>query len=171
MFIFMPDSPVEAKFLNDHDKAIALERLRANQMGVVNREWRNDHLKEALLDPKTWFWFCIIFAISIPSGGISTFGPLIIKTFGFNNFQTILFNIPFGAVQMISTIGGAFLAQKIKMKGPVIALLCLPPVAGCAMLLVLPHEASKQAPLLVGYYLISVYPGISTSYPKASDCY
>ncbi|KAK6856089.1 allantoate permease [Apiospora arundinis] len=161
MFIFMPDSPVEAKFLNDHDKAIALERLRANQMGVVNREWRNDHLKEALLDPKTWFWFCIIFAISIPSGGISTFGPLIIKTFGFNNFQTILFNIPFGAVQMISTIGGAFLAQKIKMKGPVIALLCLPPVAGCAMLLVLPHEASKQAPLLVGYYLISVYPGIT----------
>ncbi|KAK8038098.1 hypothetical protein PG994_014865 [Apiospora phragmitis] len=161
MFVYMPDSPVEAKFLNDHDKAIALERLRANQMGVISREWRQDHLKEALLDPKTWFWFSLIFAIAIPSGGISTFGPLIIQTFGFDQFQTILFNIPFGAVQIVSTLGGAYLAQKWKRKGPVIALLCLPPVVGCVMLLVLPHEASKQAPLLVGYYLISVYPGIT----------
>ncbi|KAK8100876.1 MFS general substrate transporter, partial [Apiospora kogelbergensis] len=164
MFFFMPDSPVEAKFLNDHDKAIALERLRANQMGVISREWRHDHLVEALLDPKTWFWFSLIFAISIPSGGISTFGPLIIKTFGFDDFQTILFNIPFGAVQLIATLGGAFLAQKLKMKGPVIALLCIPPVIGCVMLLIIPHEASRQAPLLVGYYLISVYPGISRLY-------
>ncbi|KAK7935709.1 hypothetical protein PG985_001204 [Apiospora marii] len=161
MFFYMPDSPVEAKFLDDHDKAIALERLRGNQMGVISREWRQDHLKEALIDPKTWFWFSLALSISIPSGGISTFGPLIIKTFGFDQFQTILFNIPFGAVQLVSTLGGAYLAQKIKMKGPVIALLCIPPIIGCVMLLVLPHEASKQAPLLVGYYFISVYPGIT----------
>jgi hypothetical protein len=61
MFWFMPDSPIEAKFLNDHDKLIAIERLRMNQMGVISREWRNDHLKEALLDPKTWCWFCEYF--------------------------------------------------------------------------------------------------------------
>lgn len=166
MLAFMPDSPVEAKFLNDHDKLIAVERLRMNQMGVISREWRNDHLKETLLDPKSWFWFALLFSISIPSGGISTFGPLIVKTFGFDQFQTILFNIPFGFVQLVATVGGAFIAQKIKMKGPVIAVLCLPPIAGCVMLMVLPRDASERAALLVGYYLISVYPGISTSlYP------
>ncbi|KAI0179736.1 MFS general substrate transporter [Hypoxylon sp. FL1284] len=161
MLAFMPDSPVEAKFLSDEDKLIAVERLRMNQMGVISREWRNDHLKETLLDPKSWFWFALLFSISIPSGGVSTFGPLIVKTFGFDEFQTILFNIPFGFVQLVATIGGAFVAQKIKMKGPVIAALCLPPIAGCIMLMVLPRDASERAPLLVGYYLISVYPGIS----------
>ncbi|KAI0382478.1 MFS general substrate transporter [Hypomontagnella monticulosa] len=161
MLTFMPDSPIEAKFLSDDDKIIAVERLRMNQMGVVSREWRNDHLKEALLDPKSWFWFALLFSISVPSGGISTFGPLIIKTFGFDQFQTILFNIPFGFVQLVATVGGAFLAQKIKMKGPVIALLCLPPIAGCVMLMVIPRDPSDQGALLAGYYLISVYPGIT----------
>ncbi|TQN66872.1 putative transporter [Colletotrichum shisoi] len=160
MFLYMPDSPVEAKFLNDHDKLIAIERLRMNQQGVMSREWRWDHLKESLLDIKTWFWFALVFSISIPSGGISTFGPLIVKSFGFDSFQAILFNIPFGFVQLVSTVGGSWIATRIHKKGPVIAGLCIPPIAGCVMLMVLP-TAGQQAARLTGYYLISVYPGIT----------
>ncbi|KAK1579574.1 major facilitator superfamily transporter [Colletotrichum navitas] len=160
MFIFMPDSPVEAKFLKEHDKLIAIERLRMNQQGVMSREWRWDHLKESLLDVKTWCWFFLVFSISIPSGGISTFGPLIVKSFGFDSFQTILFNIPFGFVQLVSTVGGSWIATKIHKKGPVIAGLCVPPIVGCVVLLVLPTTGQKAA-RLIGYYLISVYPGIT----------
>ncbi|KAK1511391.1 major facilitator superfamily transporter, partial [Colletotrichum abscissum] len=160
MFLYMPDSPVEAKFLNDHDKLIAIERLRMNQQGVMSREWRWDHFRESMLDIKTWCWFSLVFSISIPSGGISTFGPLIIKSFGFDSFQTILFNIPFGFVQLVATVGGSWIATKIHKKGPVIAGLCVPPIAGCVMLMVLP-TSGQQAARLVGYYLISVYPGIT----------
>ena len=99
--------------------------------------------------------------ISIPSGGISTFGPLIIESFGFDSFTTILFNIPFGAVQMISTLGGAWLSNRLRAKSPVLILLCLPPIAGCAVLLSVGREPSDRAVLLAGYYIISVYPGIS----------
>jgi hypothetical protein len=62
--LFMPDSPVDAKFLNDHDKVLSVERLRANQMGVVSTEWKWEHVTEALLDIKTWCWFALIFSIS-----------------------------------------------------------------------------------------------------------
>jgi len=62
--LYLPDSPVDAKFLNDHDKLIALERLRANQMGVVSTEWKWEHVIESLLDIKTWCWFALIFSIS-----------------------------------------------------------------------------------------------------------
>jgi hypothetical protein len=161
MYLFMPDSPIEARFLKDEDKLIAVERLRMNQMGVMNREWRWDHFREAIFDIKTWFWFALLFSISIPSGGISTFGPLIVKSFGFDSFQTILFNIPFGFVQLCATIGGAMISQRIKQKGPIIAALCIPPIIGCVMLMVISHDADHKAPLLVGYYMISVYPGIS----------
>ncbi|KID84490.1 allantoate permease [Metarhizium guizhouense ARSEF 977] len=161
MFLFMPDSPMQAKFLSREDKFIAIERLRMNQMGIGSGVWKWDHVKECLLDPKTWLWFLLMLIISIPSGGISTFGPLIIQSFGFDKFTTILFNIPFGAVQMIATLGGAWLADRIKMKSPVLLLLCLPPIAGCAILLAVGRAKSDRAVLLAGYYIISFYPGIS----------
>lgn len=161
VFFFLPDSPVDAKFLNDHDKLLAVERLRANQMGVVSTTWKWEHVTESLLDLKTWFWFSLMFAISIPSGGITTFGPLIVNSFGFNSFITILLNIPFGAVQIIATMGGSALATYTKRKGPALVLLCIPPIIGIVMLLCIPHTAKDRGPLLVGYYLISFYPGIS----------
>lgn len=41
----------------------------------------------------------ILLLYSIASGGITTFGSLIVKSFGYNSFTTILFNIPFGAMR------------------------------------------------------------------------
>ncbi|GES60726.1 MFS transporter [Aspergillus terreus] len=158
---FMPDSPSRAKFLDEEDKLLAIERLRMNQQGMETNEWKWEHVKEALLDIKSFFWFALMFSISIPSGGITTFGPLIVKSFGFDQFKTILFNIPFGAVQLVATMGGAWFATYIKMKGPVIALLCLPAIAGCVMLLQIPHDGAHKGALLAGYYIISVYPGIT----------
>ncbi|KAF2678892.1 allantoate permease-like protein [Lentithecium fluviatile CBS 122367] len=161
VYIFMPDSPMEAKFLNDHEKLVAVERLRMNQMGVASRVWKWDHVMEAFLDLKTWLWFSMLTAVSIPSGGITTFGPLIIQSFGFGKFQTILFNMPFGLVQIVATLGGAWLATRLKKKGPVLILLCIPPVIGIIILMAVGREKKHRAVLLVGYYLTSFYPGIS----------
>jgi hypothetical protein len=97
----------------------------------------------------------LLTGIRIPSGGITTFGPLIVESFGFDQLNTILLNVPFGAVQLIATMGGAWLATFWKMKSPVLAMLCLPPIAGCCMLLNLPHNDSHKGPLLVGYYIVS----------------
>lgn len=63
--------------------------------------------------------------------------------------------MPFGAVQLVATMGGAWLATYWKKKGPVLALLCLPPIAGCVMLLHITHDAAHRGPLLAGYYLVS----------------
>ncbi|CAN9327025.1 unnamed protein product [Alternaria alternata] len=161
VWFFMPDSPVEAKFLNDHEKLIAVERLRMNQMGVASRVWKWDHVLEAFMDPKTWLWFSMLTAVSIPSGGITTFGPLIIQSFGFGQFATILFNMPFGVVQIVATIGGAWLATWLKKKSPVLILLCIPPIIGIIILMVVGRGDSNKGVLLFGYYLTSFYPGIS----------
>ncbi|RYN57285.1 hypothetical protein AA0114_g2651 [Alternaria tenuissima] len=161
VWFFMPDSPVEAKFLNDHEKLIAVERLRMNQMGVASRVWKWDHVLEAFIDPKTWLWFSMLTAVSIPSGGITTFGPLIIQSFGFGQFATILFNMPFGVVQIVATIGGAWLATWLKKKSPVLILLCIPPIIGIIILMVVGRGDSNKGVLLFGYYLTSFYPGIS----------
>ncbi len=64
---YMPDSPMEAKFLKHEDKLIAIERLRMNQMGVASRVWKWDHVWEAFLDVKTWLWFSMLMAVSFVS--------------------------------------------------------------------------------------------------------
>lgn len=161
VYMYMPDSPMEAKFLNDQDKLVAVERLRMNQMGVASRVWKWDHVFEAFLDVKTWLWFFMLTAVSIPSGGITTFGPLIIQGFGFGKFETILFNMPFGAVQIFATCGGAWLATRYKMKSVILIGLCIPPIIGIIILMVVGRKPSDRGVLLFGYYMTSFYPGIS----------
>lgn len=99
----------------------------------------------------------------MPSGGVGSFGPLLVKSFGFDSFSAILFNAPFGVVQLISTIGGALLAIKYSARGPVIAGLTIAPIFGCIIMMSTPHAPENKARLLFGYYLISVYPGMSES--------
>jgi hypothetical protein len=40
-------------------------------------------------------------------------------------------------------------------------LLCVPPIVGCAILLAVGRDPGDRGVLLFGYYIISVYPGIS----------
>ncbi|EMC94539.1 hypothetical protein BAUCODRAFT_73468 [Baudoinia panamericana UAMH 10762] len=161
VLIFLPDSPMQARFLKGDDKLIAIERLRMNQMGVSSGVWRWDHVWECLTDVKTWIWFCLLTAVSIPSGGITTYGPLIVKSFGFSSFKTLLFNMPFGAVQLVVTLGAAFGATRFKSKSLMLALLCIPPIIGLSLMLSIPRTKNNRGILLFGYYITSVYPAIS----------
>ncbi|KAI1019187.1 hypothetical protein LB503_009253 [Fusarium chuoi] len=161
MFFWMPDSPTEAKFLTDEDKIIAIERLRNNQMGVMSREWRMSHVVETLKDLKTWCWVAMIFCISVPSNGISTFGPLIIKSFVSDPFETMLFNVPVGISHIIAVSASAYIAMKWKLKGPVIVMLCIPPIVGCAIMLHFEHNLENKGVLLAGYFCLCTYTGIT----------
>ncbi|CAN8098236.1 unnamed protein product [Discula destructiva] len=159
VFWLIPDSPMEAKFLSDREKVIATERLRANQMGIAARTWRWDHVWETATDVKTYLWFVAITSISIASGGITTFGSLIVKSFGYDSFTTILFNIPFGAIQIISIIGSAWLAKRTQRKGLVITAISVPPVIGSILMLTVPRRL--KGVLLFGYYLVSCMAAIT----------
>ncbi|EDP47115.1 MFS transporter, putative [Aspergillus fumigatus A1163] len=161
---YRPSSLVErqklmTKCLSDREKVIAVERLRANQMGIISREWRWDHVRETFYDLKTWCWFFLIVSISIPSGGISTFGNLIIKSFGYNSFETILFNIPFGVIQILAIIGGGWLATRFQRKGLVIVGFALVAAVGTLLMIVVPRE--QKGVLLFGYYLVSCLAAIT----------
>ncbi|OTA68496.1 MFS general substrate transporter [Hypoxylon sp. EC38] len=152
--VFMPDSPMEAKYLNERERIIAVERLRANQMGVASRQWKWDHVKETFTDFKTLLWFILIVAISIASGGISTFGNLILKDFGFTNFNAILFSMPTGAIQVAIIIGSAWIATRIGRKGIVITGLACLPTIGTVLMLTVPRNENNKGALLLGYYLV-----------------
>ena len=64
-------------------------------------------------------------------------------------------------VQIVATIGGALIAGRLGKKSPVIILLCVFPIVGITLLMVTERTESKKVTLLVSYYIISVYPGIT----------
>lgn len=103
--------------------------------------------------------FTLLTIHRIASGGISTFGSLIIKDFGYTNFEAILFNIPFGAIQIISILGSSWGATRFKRKGLAIALVSVLPTVGTVMMLTVPRK--HKGVLLFGYYLVSCLAAIT----------
>lgn len=97
--------------------------------------------------------FALTICKSIPSGGISTFGSLIVKSFGYSSFATILFNIPFGVIQVIAILGSGWIATRWQMQGLVIALAAILPTIGTVILLTVPRH--QKGVLLFRYYLVS----------------
>ncbi|KAI0069712.1 MFS general substrate transporter [Panus rudis PR-1116 ss-1] len=160
VWIILPDSPTTARFLSHEEKVIAVERLRANNMGTETKVWKWAQVAELFLDLKTYLWFSMLFLCALPSGGISVFGPLIIKGFGFNQFQTLLFNIPFSALQVVVCILSALISTKLKLKWPVLFGLTLAPIAGASGLFVLGRDPALKNKLLGCYYVLSVFIGL-----------
>ncbi|KAI0426496.1 major facilitator superfamily domain-containing protein [Xylaria sp. FL1042] len=98
-------------------------------------------------------------SLRIASGGIGTFGNLnkssCVGDFGYTNFNAILFNIPFNVIQIVSIVGSAALATKIRRKGLVITLISLLPIIGTVLMLTVPRNGHTKGVLLFGYYLVS----------------
>lgn len=93
MFIMLPDSPVTAKFLTPKQRRMAIERLRENQTGVENKHLKWYQVREAFADFKLYMFFLIAVVANIPNGGISNFGTIIIKGFGFSTLVTTLMQV------------------------------------------------------------------------------
>ncbi|RJE25696.1 Major Facilitator Superfamily [Aspergillus sclerotialis] len=144
-----------ARFLSGPEKAQATERLRANQTGTGNREFKLRHVVEAGLEVKTYIWIGMAMLLNIGASVTNVFGPLILSGLGFDKYKTTLLNMPFGALQQIIILIASYLAQKAKLKGVVLASFTLPVVAGLAILYSVPRDNSVQGPLLAGYYLLA----------------
>lgn len=104
LIYYLPDSPMEARWLSIEERAVAVERVRENKTGIINSVWKWYQFWECLRDPFTWFQFVIMVLGTVPSGGVSSFGSIVIKGFGFSTLNTTLLQMPLGVVQVISYI-------------------------------------------------------------------
>jgi hypothetical protein len=72
MLFRLPDSPANATFLTEEERAIALHRLASNKAGFKSNKINRDQIIEALVDPKTYLLGIYILAANIPNGGFTT---------------------------------------------------------------------------------------------------
>lgn len=53
-FFFLPDTPMQARWLTDEEKVVHLKHVSVNQTGIQDREFRIGEIAEALLDPQVY---------------------------------------------------------------------------------------------------------------------
>ena len=54
VLLWMPDSPVHARFLSREEQVMAVERVRDDQGGTENKRIKVHQVAEALTDIRTW---------------------------------------------------------------------------------------------------------------------
>lgn len=149
----LPADPISARGLTARERYIAVARIRSNNAGVRNTHIKPEQVKETLTDLK--FWLCFFFTVFclISNGPTSSFVPIIIKGFGYSTFESLLLNIPAGAVAFLQIIGISWLALKRPMWRCWISIACQF-VSTLAALLLWLLPLSERGGLLVACYII-----------------
>ncbi|KAJ5744295.1 hypothetical protein N7533_009165 [Penicillium manginii] len=149
---YMPDNQVQARFLNHREKLIAIDRIRGNFQGIGNQVWKWSQFFEAFRDPRTYLYVLFSLLMNIPNGGITTFGSIIISSFGFSNRMSLILNMPMGIVDITCKLGLTYLSDRFFDRTLFAIIAILIPMIGGIMMIVIPVEA--KAGLLIGYYFI-----------------
>ncbi|CRG88175.1 putative transporter C417,10 [Talaromyces islandicus] len=90
VLLILPDNPISSNFLSRDLKAIAVERMRTEQIGMENKTLKLYQVKEAFTDPKTWIMVLIVFSVNLTNGAVAGFSSVITQSFGFSTFQALL---------------------------------------------------------------------------------
>lgn len=129
--LLCPDTQANARFLNEKEKIVGVERVSQNMMGIKNAKYKKDHIIEAVTDYKILFYTLIGLACGIVNGGSANFESALIKGFGFSSVESTILQMPTGAIEfaVISTAG--LIAVLVKNTRCIIfCLLCIPSLAG-----------------------------------------
>jgi len=183
--VFLPDNPVKAKFISEREKAIAIDRIRADQTGIENKTWKKEQMIEAFTDPKTWLMCLFHIWISIPNGGLTNvrfsflfsppirarrsrmqFAPLIINGLGYTPRRSTLLTMPTGIIQTVSSYicnGGVFLCAKYlsgyHTRGGWVIFGCITGMVSAVFLYTLPlsNLHGRLAALYMSYFYLGPY--------------
>ena len=108
IYFFLPDSPPNARFLNERDRILAVKRVSSNETGIKNKAFNKKQAIVAFWDPKALLLFTSVFAAAIPNGVVNSFSTIIIRDLGFSTTKTTELKSVGDAVQIVALfIGGA----------------------------------------------------------------
>ena len=152
VFLFIiPDNQTNASWLNKGDRLLSIQRVRVNQQGIGNRQWKRYQFVEALTDPLSWTFVVYSLFSMIPNGGMTNFFSPIIRSFGYSPAQALLYGAPGGAVQIVSLVTSGLLGSRLHNRLLVSSNGLLIAILGMSLIASLPSD--MKAGRLAGFYL------------------
>lgn len=152
VMFWLPDSPMRAKCWSKEDRVLIAERVRANETGIQNKQFKWHQAMEGFTDPTVWAVTFISFTNGLPTGGLGAFSNIILSAFGFTQLQTYLLAIAQGAIIMAFLFSGAWLSTRYNQKLLFAFLYTLPNIAGTIVFLTVPTTPHTKVGLLLAFY-------------------
>ncbi|KAH8826913.1 major facilitator superfamily transporter [Flagelloscypha sp. PMI_526] len=143
-FFVMHDYPDTAKFLSEDEKKEVVARLKLDRSSLAD-EFGMNYFWDAIKDWKIWVHMFITIGIYTPLYSISLFLPTIVKSLGYTNNTAQLMTVPPYAVACVFTLGGGYLADKLRQRGVFMIFFNLMAITGFAMLLGSKNDHVKYA--------------------------
>jgi hypothetical protein len=117
LWLGMPDSYENAKFLNDEDKEMCrLRALKHDRYMRLNETFDKKEVFKAFKDTKIWISASIQFFGDILSFGVSTFMPSLVRSFGFDSVITQLLIAPIFFVAVAIYIAVSFWSDGVQKR-------------------------------------------------------
>lgn len=130
-----PESPQHAKGFDEQEHELLLERVRQNNAGMENKQFKPYQVREALVDYQLWAIIIMSTVSTTGSGAISSFGSIVFHGMGFSTYNSLLLNMPIGAMALICVLGSGYLGRTVpNSRLYIISGSCLPVILGCALL-------------------------------------
>ncbi|TRM68252.1 major facilitator superfamily domain-containing protein [Schizophyllum amplum] len=158
---WLPDSPMRAKCFSKEDRVLMAERVRKNETGIQNKEFKWYQVREAFTDPVVLTVTLISFTNGMPTGGLGAFSNIIIQAFGFTMLQTYLLAIAQGAVIMTFLFSAAYLSKRYNQKVLLAIIYTMPNIIGTIIFLIVPTRADTKVGLLISFYLTMAFGAVS----------
>ncbi|WWD20510.1 hypothetical protein CI109_104986 [Kwoniella shandongensis] len=154
---FLPDTPIQARFLTEEEKVIAVERVAENMTGTKGHAIQWYQVWDALKDPMYYLSILYVFLAMVPNG-LSSFNTLVISSFGFNQFNTLLAGLPSSIVSAGSLLAWGIAARKyggLRTLGMVLPL--IPAIAGISAVYATTYGNHPKWGRAFCYWLINSY--------------
>ncbi|KAF2092482.1 MFS general substrate transporter [Rhizodiscina lignyota] len=156
MLLLLPDSPSDAKFLSARDKQVAIARVAENNTGIRSHQFKPEQVMEALRDPNVWLLTLYNFCINLPNGGLTSFGSLVIKGFGYGRLRSLLLQMPSGFIQLGIVILVTILPSKIRNIRTLLMFVAVM-ISNLGIAIVYFVDPAYKHVRLAGYYLCVSY--------------
>ncbi|KAH7413925.1 putative MFS transporter [Phaeosphaeria sp. MPI-PUGE-AT-0046c] len=131
VFLILPNNLPAATFLREDERAMAVQRLKGIKHGTGNQEMEESiswsEVRRGLISPQTWLSASAYFGLLTGIYSFGLFLPTILAGIGYTaNAAQLWSAIPY-SVAACTTLGVAFLSDRMKLRGCV--MLCTLPVA------------------------------------------
>lgn len=168
VIIFLPDTPMQAKWLSDNEKVALLKHVSVNQTGVQNRKFRAKEILEALMDPQLYLLLVSVVLLSVSSGVVTTYSATLIRNLGYSPKQAALMNTPSGVVSIFFTLLVGFGIRRTSHRWAWILVCVVPAIIGGALMSFLP--TSNRSGILAGIYLVNAVVAPLAVFYNVSHC-
>ncbi|KAI9308728.1 major facilitator superfamily domain-containing protein [Cunninghamella echinulata] len=150
---FLVDNP-KSKLLNltPEEEEIVNERIKDNAV-VQSKEFKWNHIFEALKELKLWCFIFASFFMMITNGFFTIYSSIVVESFGFSGLDAVLLQMPNGAISLIGVATVMWASRRFNELTYVAIAALLVSALGIIILMAIPSGKIK----LLGTILIHVY--------------